>query len=166
MRRGRRFMAIIAIMSLGLAHVGLQEAGESEGRVDIRQAKLSADGILEMTLALVSKKERAYYSWKGHVYPLLRFGLFVNVTSEDERELLTENVDVLMPKLHPRDVVHAQEYEYKEPLRLRVIGADGEPYRKCIQVKVTYDPTKLRYRPEHLSMIRLESDRVRVCPDV
>ena len=135
--------------------------------LSIEGRSLSKDGVLTLGVGYESPSDVTVYSWRGHVYPLLGFGLTVTATDLEGRALSVEPVAKVAPKLpHARDTVTASTYRYPEPLVLRLLDERSQPFRGCADIHLDYDLTKDasgNFRRAGLDLLQLRSNRIRVC---
>ncbi len=139
----------------------------SDIQLEIAPHAFSQDGILILNVAFHSTADVTVYSWRGHIYPLLGYGLSVDARDRNGAELSVEPVEKILPKLPgARDVATASRYEYPEPLVLQVRDSSGRPFQGCLNVQITYDVTAdsgRRYSAVGLDLLRVRSNTVSTC---
>ncbi len=134
----------------------------SDGRVSIDDVRVEA-GIVRMQVALHLIEEQSVYEWRGHIYPLLGYGLHVEAVLPSGENLQVENALKVVPKMpRNRDVVRARDYSYPEPLQLVISRSKGTTLEGCAQVTVRYDTTTMRVLGP-LDSVRLDPATVQVC---
>ena len=104
------------------------------------------------------------YDWKGSIYPLLGYGLFVEFVGTDEAlHLQAVNTLPVLPKVPYRgDAQTGKEIVQKNMLELQIETQDGQKYEGCVNMRLVYDTTQLRPL-NGLSAIRLSSNVLNTC---
>lgn len=134
----------------------------ADGRVTINDVGVEA-GVVRMQVALHLKQKQSVYDWRGHIYPLLGYGLHVKAVLRSGESLQVENALKVIPKLpRDRDVVRARDHSYPEPLQLVMSRQDGTTPTGCAEVTVRYDTTEMKVLGP-LDSIRLDPAKTQVC---
>lgn len=134
----------------------------TDGEVSIDDVRVEA-GVVLVRLSLHLDKEYSVYDWRGHVYPLLGYGLHVEAVLQSGEKLQVENVRKVIPKLpQDRDVVRSLDHTYAEPLQLSIGRSDGRPLAGCADLTVRYDTTKMTILGP-LDSVRLNPATIQVC---
>jgi len=160
--------ALIQRMLLAVAlAVVAWNAAAADPSLSIEGRSFSKDGVLTLEVGYDSPSDVTVYSWRGHVYPLLGFGLTVIATDVEGRALSVESDAKVVPKLpHAHDTVTASTYRYPEPLVLRLLDEHSHPFRGCADIHLDYDLTKDasgNFRRAGLDLLQLRSNKIRVC---
>ncbi len=154
------------LLAVALAVVAWNAAA-ADPSLSIEGRSFSKDGALTLDVGYDSPSDVTVYSWRGHVYPLLGFGLTVTATDLEGRALSVESDAKVVPKIpHARDTVTASTYRYPEPLVLRILDKHSRPFRGCADIHLDYDLTKDasgNFRRAGLDLLQLRSNKIRVC---
>ena len=160
MRRLARFAVLVFVG-------GVLLGSSTTPILEIASRSFSEDSVLSLDVVFTSPSEITVYSWRGHIYPLLGFGLTVTAEDLHGRPLAVESVAKMLPKLpHKHDTVSGTAYKYPEPLMLRLLDGHSEPMRGCANVQLEYDLTSDRsgnFRRAGLDLLRVHSNKIRVC---
>ena len=168
----RKFVKIIVLLTLiitvwSIAEVRADEATkspESEGKLIILSLGFSDAGVLSLEVSMELTEEKTLYEWRGYIYPLYGYGLFSVIEPKSSEEATVERFERLMPLMpHHLDVIITDNFEYPEPLLLRIVKDDGSPYVGCIDFTLIYDPKKFESPESKLSPITLRSNTINVC---
>lgn len=136
-------------------------AKEESNMIEITELSFH-DSILKFNLKFIFNDYKSIYYWRGHIYPALEYILSLSILDDDGKELNTECLDKVLPKVgYPTDFKNVKNFTYPNPLRL-LIKKNGVRYNDCINIKVVYDTTNTLHK--HLSNIRVESKVYRYCP--
>ena len=149
-------------LSLILLVACTSTASGTDGKVSVDDVRVEA-GVVRMKVALHLTKKQSIYDWRGHIYPLLGYGLHVEAVLPSGEELQVENALKVIPKLpHDRDVVRARDHSYPEPLQLAISRPGGTAPTGCAEVTVRYDTTTMKVLGP-LDAVRLDPATIQVC---
>jgi len=133
-------------------------------RLIINNAVLDSAGILSMDVGFQLKEKKILYSWRGYIYPLLNYGLFVDVKSDNGDSLIFERVNKVMPKLpHPLDTVNTNGHIYPKKLKIKISDIQGKSYKGCVKFSLKYDTSNIKSKKSVLTVFAVKSDEVTVC---
>lgn len=162
-----RLLRLFGVLTLlVLQPLPLTLSADHCGDLVVESTGFDRDGIATLRLRIEAKSEITIYSWRGNLYPFLGYGLCVRaVDVATGVELNVEAVGAFMPKVARKpDAVSAREYQYPEPLRLRLMAPDGRAFLGCADVSLVYDSTSLDPEPQSdLTKIKMTSNLLRIC---
>lgn len=116
---------------------------------------------LELTFKL--SEPRKIYSWRGRIYPLLNYGLFVRAYDSRGKELEVEKAGVVMPKVpYKGDFILGQTIRYEHPLNLYLSDENGDSHTGCFKIEVIYDTLKMKHIGP-LDRLTINSNKVDTC---
>ena len=157
-------MVVVGFIAGSFSEVEANESLEVKDKFIIALLGFSDTGVLSLEVSMELAEEKTLYEWRGYIYPLYGYGLFSVIEPKSSEEVKVERFERLMPLMpHHLDVVITDNFEYPEPLLLRVVRDDGSPYVGCIDFALIYDPRQLKSAKSKLSPITLQSNTINVC---
>jgi hypothetical protein len=161
---GTTAKTVLAVVVVAILTVG---ATAATPRLQITSRSFSKDAVLTLDVVFESPSEITVYSWRGHIYPLLGFGLTITANDPHGRALSIERVAKIVPKLpHAGDTATASTYRYPEPLLIQLLDERSQPWRGCADVQIDYDLTSDpsgNFRRAGLDLLHARSNEIRVC---
>lgn len=138
----------------------------NKNKIIIKPIEFNEDGLLKLQIAFQSEQVCTLYQWNSDLYPLLNRALFVTAISKDGDTLQSNRHVKFLPKApHEKDTVITKDYVYKRPLLLEIKRKDGETFKGCFSMKITYDISMLKGKYKFLSDIVTTSNEISVCND-
>ncbi len=121
-------------------------------------------GVLKLKLSVKLTKVGKIYNWRGHIYPLWNYGLFGEIKTRNAKGVRIEIMNKVMPLFpHPMDLIETDEYSYPEPLYLKILKENDEPYRGCLNIALIYNTEKIEHPNAKLSKLYIKSNTINVC---
>lgn len=141
---------------------------QNKSKLLIDVVSVSPDSTIKIDVAFDLDEEAVLYQWQGHIWPLLRSALSVDVVSNSGESWQVEKIDFggFWPKVGYRlDKVVAKHYKYPHPLHLQINDSNGKPVSGCGDLSITYDMVRSEFwqRRKIWTLLNLISNRVEFC---
>ena len=163
-------LCILIVVVGFVMEIEANESSETHNSLEVKDKFIIAPlgfsdtGVLSLGVSMELTEEKTLYEWRGYIYPLYGYGLFSVIEPKSSEEVKVERFERLMPLMpHHLDVIITDNFEYPEPLLLRVVKDDGSPYVGCLDFTLIYDPKKFESPDSKLSPITLRSNTINVC---